>query len=471
MIQKILITLALALALGLALMSASTEQIAPSQTTLYTNATVLDLNSRSQTLSHIEVVAGKITNIYHQIPEDYLNHSPKRERKIINLKNGYVIPGMIDMHVHAWGNVSPSGNYQLTGFKGSANANLYAGISGFVDLFSDEDYVLSYRDKQLKQQDVEARLFAAGPCFTATGGHCSEYGTDTRIIDSPEQAIAELVTLAKKNPDVVKVVYHHMDNGKKTRPTIDQPTLAAFLNKAKQLGIKSIVHIGTWDDVRDAAKAGASAVTHTPMTAMPDDIADILLANNVAIIPTLLMPTDWPQYTYDSDLLKRPLLAQLTTEDLLAEYPINLTDEPGIKAYLDKHQDKSSFDLMGQAIKQLADKGVTLLIGSDASNLTSFQGFSFHRELELLVEAGVSPWQVLKGASLDAQAFMGLDWQIAVGHQAEFVVFNQSPIKDILNTQSVHAMIHKGKVVNRQALLNNVTPTGWVKLKMYLYLQ
>ncbi|MCJ8270451.1 MAG: hypothetical protein MJK04_13735, partial [Psychrosphaera sp.] len=269
----------------------------------------------------------------------------------------------------------------------------------------------------------------------------------------------------------VKVVYDHMDNGKNSLPTIDQATLAAFLQKAKQLGIKSIVHIGTWDDVRDAAKAGASAVTHTPMTAMPNDIADIMLANNMAIIPTLLMPTDWPQYTYDSDLLKRPLLAQLTTEALLAEYPINLSDKPGIKAYLDKHQQKSSFELMGNAIKQLADKGVTLLIGSDASNLTSFQGFSFHRELELLVEAGVSPWQVLKGASLDAQTFMGLNWQITVGHQAEFVVFEQSPVHDISHTQSIYAMIHKGKVVNRQALLNNVTPTGWAKLKMYLHLQ
>jgi imidazolonepropionase-like amidohydrolase len=126
---------------------------------------------------------------------------------------------------------------------------------------------------------------------------------------------------------------------------------------------------------------------------------------------------------------------------------------------------------MGNAIKQLAAKGVTILVGSDASNLTSFQGFSFHRELELLVKAGVSPWQVLKGASLDAQKFMGLDWQIVVGHQAEFVVFNQSPVPDISRTQSIYTMVHKGQVVNRQALLNNATPTGWAKLKMYLYLQ
>jgi imidazolonepropionase-like amidohydrolase len=126
---------------------------------------------------------------------------------------------------------------------------------------------------------------------------------------------------------------------------------------------------------------------------------------------------------------------------------------------------------MRNAIKQLAAKGVTILIGSDASNLTSFEGFSFHRELELLVEVGVSPWWVLKGASRDALQFMGLDWQIAVGHQAEFVVFDQSPVQDIAHTQSIYAMVHKGQVVNRQALLNNVTPTGWAKLKMYLYLQ
>ena len=123
---------------------------------------------------------------------------------------------------------------------------------------------------------------------------------------------------------------------------------------------------------------------------------------------------------------------------------------------------------MDQAIKSLSDSGVTILAGSDAANTTSFQGFSLHRELEHLVEAGISTWKVLKGATIDAQSFLNIDWQVKSGNQAEFVVFNQSPILDIKNTQDIYAMIHKGNVVDRKSILKNVTPSGWAKIKMYL---
>jgi len=451
------------------MMACNSQPSLKQQITLYKNATILDLKAEKEIKAHIEVKGSKISRVISagSSIETILEN---KDVKIIDLKNKYVLPALIDMHVHSWGNMSPEGNYQLTGAKGTANAHLYAGIGGFVDLFSGEDYIFDYRNKQFNQSDVEARLFAAGPCFTATDGHCSQMGTETRIINTPEQGVSELESLALKKPDVVKVVYDHIKR-KDPLPTIDKETLKAFLTKAKQLGIKSIVHIGTWQDVREAAKAGASAITHTPMSKMPSDIPDVLLKNKVVMIPTLVVQTDWPQYLYKSEVLERPLLKALTTSEMLSEFPVNLDNKPRLKAWLDEHKQNNSYEFMDKAIKSLSDSGVMILAGSDAANITSFQGFSLHRELEHLVEAGVSTWKVLKGASIDAQSFLNIDWQIKAGNQAEFVVFNHSPITDIKNTQDIYAMIHKGEVVDRKVLLSNVTPSGLAKIKMYLHLQ
>jgi len=440
--------------------------------TLFKNAKILDLELEKTINAHIEVKGSKISRVIELTSANVAeNLMPENSYlKIVDLKNKYVLPALVDMHVHSWGNMSPEGNYQLTGAKGTANANLYAGIGGFVDLFSGEDYILDYRNKQFEQDDVEARLFVAGPCFTSTNGHCSQMGTKTRIINTPAEAISQLEALAYKKPDVVKVVYDNKKR-KKPLPSIDKATLKAFLVKAKALNIQSIVHISTWQDVRDAAQLGASAITHTPMSAMPEDIPEILLKNNVALIPTLVVQTDWPNYLYQSEVLERPLLHDLTTKDMLSEFPVNIADKPRLKAWLDGHKKNNTYEVMDQAIKSLSESGVKILAGSDAANLTSFQGFSLHRELEHLSEAGISTWKVLKGATIDAQAFLNIDWQVKPGNQAEFVVLNQSPILDIKNTQNIYAMIHKGKLVDRKSLLENVTPSGWAKIKMYLHLQ
>ena len=85
---------------------------------------------------------------------------------------------------------------QLLGPQGTVNAALYNGVAFVLDLFGREEVVLAFRDGQRTSDRRGARFFAAGPCFTATGGHCSEYGIPTRIIDTPEEARREVADLA-----------------------------------------------------------------------------------------------------------------------------------------------------------------------------------------------------------------------------------------------------------------------------------
>ena len=213
---------------------------------------------------------GRVSRIAETVPPDFPGET-------LDLTGKFVMPALADLHSHTFGNGSPAGMPHYPGPQGTVNAALYNGVAFVLDLFSAEEMILSFRDRQRDEGGQGAALLAAGPCFTATNGHCSEYGVPTRIVDTPEEARREVAQLAIAGPDVVKVVYDHQSYSGRSLPTVDLATLTAVLETAREHGLKTVVHVGTWQDLREAALAGASAVTHTPgPDSLPPGLAEIL---------------------------------------------------------------------------------------------------------------------------------------------------------------------------------------------------
>lgn len=102
-------------------------------------------------------------------------------------------------------------------------------------------------------------------------------------------------------------------------------------------------------------------------------------------------------------------------------------------------------------VAEMHAHGVEVLVGTDAGNPYSFSGFSVHDELELLVEAGLSP-----EAALKAGTRAGV---VQAGAEANLVVLDGNPLKDIRNTQRIHAVLTRGRVLGaaeRQKMLADV---------------
>ena len=97
--------------------------------------------------------------------------------------------------------------------------------------------------------------------------------------------------------------------------------------------------------------------------------------------------------------------------------------------------------------------GVTLVTGTDASFLHP-PSFSLHDELDLLAEAGLTPAEILRAATINcAKLFPALDaGAIAPGKRADLVVLNANPLADIRNAHDIHAVVLRGRVLNRAAL-------------------
>lgn len=386
--------------------------------------------------------------------------------------NGRVImPAFIDMHSHSMGNSSlDRSDYQYIGIRGTANAMLYAGVHGWLDLFSKESEIFGYRDKQLPGQRDEAYVFAAGPCFTVPTGHC-DFG-DTRLISTPEEAINELRDLSIIKPDVVKIVFDNAGS----RPTVDEATLEAFLREAKRLGFKSVVHIGSWDDIRTATELGADAVTHLPWDEMPDDLPQLMAERDIVFIPTvgvineMLHLHDASEAEVAASVLAIPMTDDLVKAKLLRDYPI-APDNPQYFAWLAGIKEQNALENRRDAITRLDQAGVTILVGSDAGNFAVFQGVGFHREMYFLQQLGMAPWDILEAATYKAHDFLELNWVLEEGRPAHFTLHHSDIFDDVsLSTQVEHVYVY-GRQVNRQSLLRYAKPGFFQYMKLFFNLE
>ena len=98
--------------------------------------------------------------------------------------------------------------------------------------------------------------------------------------------------------------------------------------------------------------------------------------------------------------------------------------------------------------------GVRLLAGTDAGALYSYPGFSLHDELELLVEAGLSPAEALNAATGGAAEYLELAdaGAIAAGARADLVLLDGDPLESIGNTRRIQAVVLDGRLLDRGAL-------------------
>jgi imidazolonepropionase-like amidohydrolase len=299
------------------------------------------------------------------------------------------------------------------------------------------------RDRQRGGEIGGAEIFASGPCFTATKGHCSEYGIPTRIIDSPADVQKQLAELAPKRPDVIKVVYDH---GQGTLPSIDRATLEALVAGARERGLKTIVHVGTWEDVRQAVLAGAAALTHVARDGpVPDDVVSLMAKQRTIHIPTLTVHTDMQAFTESSALLDSPLMAALTTDAIRNAYRKAPALSPEQMA-----RRRANVERAIAAVRRLHAAGIPMLTGTDAGNLGVIQGYSVHREMSRLVEAGLTPWEALSAATTGAGEFLGRRYGVRMGDAANLVVLDASPLEDIANTQRISLVVMRGQVAYRR---------------------
>lgn len=385
------------------------------------NANIVDPSNRTISKHDVYIRDGKIATA----------NTASDDSKIVDLSGKWVIPGLIDLHVHCHGNPLANGEYEELGAHKSAKIMLYCGVCAFLDLAArNYETLFAARD----EQRANAEKFSDEADIYCAGGPFGRWN-----LPSPAQAPNAIDEYIEKwHPDVVKLIYG--------RDTLDCATLTAAVKTARQAGVKTVVHIGSWQHARDSIKAGATAVTHFfDDEVIPRDIVRVWRKNNTVSIPTMAVQCDMANFVEKPQLLDSPLLTAIEPAASLQTYRDR--EHFSKKANFTVKWQTEDMDNDFQSFRKLAAARVPMLAGSDTGNLGTFQGFSLHREIKLMQDAGYSSWDALAAATIYAADFLGRTSGIKTGDTAELVILDADPIADIANTQKIFGVVHHSTLI------------------------
>lgn len=413
---------------------------------LLTDVHLVDPETQTVQQGALRIVGERIAEVLDAPPDNFSGRT-------LDLNGKWVLPGLVDAHVHSSGNHGPlMQKEQKLGIKGSAKAMLYSGVTAFLDLFNKEDHIFRLRNEQRKNGLLGADIYAAGPIITSPNGHGTQFPTtEPRTVSSAEDARRTVASLASREPDVVKLVYNPKQMKRApSMGSMEAPTMRAVIETAENHGLKTIAHIGSWSGAIKTIRAGVDAITHTPRSPLPDSVVAAMKKQGTAWIPTLTVHTEAPLLVQNPERLENDLLQAVADPSLIAAY----RDTSELPPQLTTTNPAKYRSPRLQAVQKAAEAGIPILAGTDAGNPGTFQGFSLHRELALLKDAGLSNWEALSAATTEPAQLLDAPFGLQSGDRANILVLHESPLEDIRHTQTIYRVIYRGKVVDRDSLLS-----------------
>ena len=351
----------------------------------------------------------------------------------VDMAGKTIMPGLINAHGHL--NVDANTRLPVRQHL-LQRLQVYAqyGVTTVVSLGStdaDEAEDLRIRDEQRHARPDRARLYTAG-AFA--------------IGNSAEEARRAVDRLADEHVDIVKYKINGLPDD--MTPGIYGP----LVDEAKKRGLRTAVHIFYLKDAKKAVEEGTNILAHSVRDQDVDaDLIAAMKRRGVAYIPTLTRDLSVFIYETEPDFFRDPFfqrgLYAYGTE-------VGLLNAPAHQAMLrNSPQVQSEKQALQQAMRNLKivyDAGIPVAMGTDtgsANDLGRWQGYFEHVELELMVQAGLTPMQALKAATGDAAAIMHLDRVGALrpGNWADLLVLRANPLDDIRNTRKIDAVWIAGR--------------------------
>jgi imidazolonepropionase-like amidohydrolase len=390
---------------------------------------------------------------------------PAADVRELDGAGGTLLPGLVDAHTHTGSSPDPPGRLALPDVADTLAAFLYAGVTTVLDLGNLSPAVFRERARVATGARLGPRLYAAGPVFTAPGGHPAEMlraalpwylrwyvlPRATREVATPEEAQRAVAALLPERPDVLKLA---IDAGTGDVPRLAPATIAAVTTAGHAMGVRSIAHIGNSAEAVDALRGGVDALAHAPWREeLSEEAVGVMAAARVPVVVTLAV---WEAIealgTGRTDLL--PIEREVARPTLLAALlsPPAARD-PALEASLGAIV--AAHDARRRTVARLRAAGVPILAGSDACNPGDLPGAGLHLELAKLVQAGLAPGEALRAATWENARFLAGEaadfGEIAAGERADLLLVEGDPTLRIGDLGRIRLVVLDGTPLVRRA--------------------
>jgi imidazolonepropionase-like amidohydrolase len=367
------------------------------------------------TLTHItviDVVHGRIRpNATVRIESD--------SSQTIDARGKFLIPGLWDMHTHVPDDVVGRDAY-LPLFVAN-------GVTG-IRVMEGSPELYRWRDAVARGEIFGPRMVVASPIIDGR----QSFLPDAVKVATADEARAAVRNAKRSGADFIKVY-----------DSLSPEEYSAIIEESRHEKLPVAGHVPRSVGVADVSRAGQTTIEHMMGIAAAardarsrSTLFRLLRRNQTWECPTLIMRHNYA-YLDDARLAKDVRLAYVRRST--RRRWVGMIGQGTA-------QRKATFAAERRLVGRMAAAGVGLLAGTDNGNPFCFPGFSLHDELALLVDAGLSPLQALRSATINPARLL------QIRGTGDFVILDANPLEDIRNTKRIRAVIMRGRILNREAL-------------------
>lgn len=414
--------------------ASSSQPLLESNSFILTDVNIVDVeNKRIIAKQSIFVKNGIIETITDNFPVEAQDSVP-----IYNGKGGYISPGLIDMHVHIY---EPAA-FLMTLSHGVTHVRIMNGIP-----------------KQLEWRDqIEAGLMQ-GSTASISSPIISGY-TDAYLhhgVTTAEQAKQAVIQYHQQGYDLIKA-YGNLSQQALTGLThqanlLNMPVAKHGPHATGSMHISELQGLQSFEHVEDIYQGPLQFEMNTDVLSA---VIKALKQTRVPITPTLSIFNQLTKLSQQGASYIEKSSAHYTSDIIALEARLNQVKRWVNSSAKVAAHNQQTMDFLTLITKRLHEQEVPLLVGSDSGALLSPHGISTHTELRLLQEAGLTPFEVLRAATINPAKSLKLEKQlgkISKNYFADLIYTATNPIQDLSILEKPDAVIKRGRWYDQDDLI------------------
>jgi imidazolonepropionase-like amidohydrolase len=383
---------------------------------------------------------------------------------ILDATGKFATPGLIDAHVHfdqSAGIYARPDAIDLRSVRPYAQEiawtrdrlpetlmrYLRSGVTGVVDM-GGPMWSLEFRDSANRKREG-ATVAAAGPLIsTEADPELESDDSSVLVMETPEGVRETVSRIAEKKPDLIKILFlHHPGEDLDRRAAL----VAVAIAESHRRGIRVAAHATQLETAKAVLAAGADILVHSVDDRRVDaEFLAMLRTRNIIYIPTLMV-TERYDAIFSNSVKLLDIERKLGDPEVIASWSeLRRIPAEKIPGGIPRPGLLSTRPMEFLNLQLLAAADMRIAVGTDAGNIGTPHGPAIHREMELMVEAGMRPFDVLVGATRTAADVMGRGNDVGTltkGKLADLVLYNADPVVNIRNTQKIFKVMKSGQWV------------------------